>query len=131
MIFKKIVSYSLIVMSMLGLVGLGAVSAGVDVNAATTRDTAKNGVTGVGGGGTGNSSNDLTKTIKNVINILLYIIGMVAVIFIVIAGLRFVTSNGDSGTISSARNTVLYAVIGLVVAIMAYAIVNFVLVNIA
>ena len=56
---------------------------------------------------------------------------MVAVIFIVIAGLRFVTSNGDANTVSSAKNTIIYAVIGIVVAVMAYAIVNFILFNIA
>ncbi|MEK7620837.1 MAG: hypothetical protein AAB395_00595 [Patescibacteria group bacterium] len=130
MIFKKIVSYSLIVMSMLGLVGLGAVSVSADA-IATTRGEVTRGVTDVGGGDTGNSSSDLTKTIKNVINILLFLIGMVAVIFIVIAGLRFVTSNGDANTVSSAKNTIIYAVIGIVVAVMAYAIVNFILFNIA
>ena len=74
-------------------------------------------------------SGDLAGTIKSVINILLFITGMVAVLFIVIGGLRYVTSNGDQNATSSAKNTILYAVIGLVVAIMAYAIVNFVLEN--
>lgn len=65
--------------------------------------------------------------INNIINMLLFIIGAVAVIMIIIGGIRYVTSNGDSAQTTSAKNTVLYAVVGLVVALMAFAIVNFVL----
>lgn len=70
------------------------------------------------------------RTVTNVINILFYVIGIIAVIMIIIGGIKYVTSNGDSSSISSAKNTILYAVIGLVVALMAYAIVNFVIGNI-
>ncbi|MEK7620838.1 MAG: pilin [Patescibacteria group bacterium] len=66
-------------------------------------------------------------SLKNVINILLFISGIIAVVYVVIGGFRYVTSNGDSGSISKAKNTIMYALIGLVIAIMAYAIVNFVL----
>lgn len=128
MILKKIVTSFAVTMSLLGLVGLGAISLSPSVTAAT-RDTVKEGVTGVGGSGPGNSAEDFKTVIKNVINILLFLIGMVAVIFIVIAGLRFVTSNGDTNTVSQAKNTIIYAVLGIVVAVMAYAIVNFILDN--
>jgi type IV secretory pathway VirB2 component (pilin) len=66
-------------------------------------------------------------TIKNIIDLLLYLAGMIAVIMIIIAGIRYVTSNGDPQTASKAKNTIIYAVIGLVITILAYAIVNFVL----
>ena len=79
---------------------------------------------------TGTAGFSLETAIGNIINTLLFITGMVAVIMIVIGGLRYVTSNGDSNQASQAKNTILYAVIGLVVAIMAYAIVNFVVTNI-
>lgn len=69
----------------------------------------------------------LGERIQSVVNILLYILGAIAVIMIVIGGIRYATSNGDSGSIKSAKDTILYAVIGLVVAILAYAIVNFIL----
>jgi hypothetical protein len=46
---------------------------------------------------------------------------------IVIGGIKYTTSNGDSSAITSAKNTILYSVVGLVVAILAFAIVNFVL----
>lgn len=75
-------------------------------------------------GGTGQPS--LPNVIQTIVNILLFIIGLAAVIMIVIGGLRYVLSGGDSNATKGAKDTVLYAVIGLVVAIMAYAIVNFV-----
>ena len=67
---------------------------------------------------------------NNILNIFTYIIGAVAVLMMIIGGLRYVTSNGDANQVSSAKNTILYAAIGLVVAAMANAIVNFVLTNI-
>ena len=68
----------------------------------------------------------LGDTVQTVINVLLFIIGAVAVIMIIIGGIKYTISNGDSSQITSAKNTILYAVIGLVVALLAYAIVNFV-----
>jgi multisubunit Na+/H+ antiporter MnhB subunit len=65
-------------------------------------------------------------TINTVTNVLLFVIGTVSVIMIIVGGIRYTTSNGDSSQISAAKNTVLYAVVGLVVALLAYAIVNFV-----
>ncbi|MBI3494824.1 hypothetical protein HY004_02475 [Candidatus Saccharibacteria bacterium] len=78
----------------------------------------------------GHATNAVSLMIKNIINLLIYIAGIIAVIIIVIAGMRFVTSNGDSGATSKARNEIIYAVVGLVIAIMAYALVNFILINI-
>lgn len=62
----------------------------------------------------------------SIVNAFIYVIGAVAVLMIVIGGFRYVVSGGDQGSITSAKNTILYAVIGLVVAILAYTIVNFV-----
>lgn len=68
-------------------------------------------------------------TIQNITNILIFVLGAVAVIMLIIGGIRYVTSAGDQNALTSAKNTVLYALIGVAVAIMAYAIVNFVLTN--
>jgi len=76
-------------------------------------------------GGTGGSK-DIGPIIKDIVNALLFILAAVAVIMIVIGGIRYTISQGDSSSVTSAKNTILYAVIGLVVAILAYAIVNFV-----
>ncbi len=69
----------------------------------------------------------LPATVTNAINILLFIIGVAAVIVIVIQGFRFVNSDGDSSQVSKAKNGIIFAIIGLVVAFMAYALVNFIL----
>lgn len=69
----------------------------------------------------------VSKTVTNAINILLFIIGVAAVIVIVIQGFRFVNSDGDSSQISKAKNGIIFAIIGIVVAFMAYALVNFIL----
>ena len=64
---------------------------------------------------------------KQVTNMILYIVGVVAVIMLIIGGIKYVTSGGDAKKVTDAKNTVLYAIIGLVVAFLAFAIVNFVI----
>jgi hypothetical protein len=66
-------------------------------------------------------------TITAVVNILLYVVGLLSVIMIIVGGIRYVISGGNSAAVSAAKNTVLYAIVGLVVAFLAYAIINFVL----
>lgn len=64
---------------------------------------------------------------KKVTNTILYIVGIIAVIMLIIGGIRYVTSGGDAKKVTDAKNTVLYAIIGLVIAFLAFAIVNFVI----
>ena len=64
---------------------------------------------------------------KQVTNTILYIVGIIAVIMLIIGGIRYVTSGGDAKKVTDAKNTVLYAIIGLVIAFLAFAIVNFVI----
>lgn len=78
----------------------------------------------------GSGAEGATSIMQSSINLLIFIAGMIAVIVIVIAGIRFVTSNGDSSTTSKARNEIIYAAVGLVVALSAYVIVNFIIKNI-
>ena len=72
-------------------------------------------------------TNNLMKTINDIINVVLGALGIVAVVVIIIGGIGFVTSQGDAARVTKARNTILYGVVGLVVALLAFAIVNFVL----
>ncbi len=65
--------------------------------------------------------------ITTVINLFSLVVGIVAVIMIILGGLKYITSGGDSGNITGAKNTILYAVIGLVVVALAQIIVKFVL----
>jgi len=68
---------------------------------------------------------------RTITNVMLYVIGAISVIMLIIGGIRYTISNGDSGAITNAKNTILYAVIGIVVAILAYALVNFVITSFA
>lgn len=65
-------------------------------------------------------------TIGNVTNLLLMAVGAISIIMIVVGGILFALSNGDSSKVAKARNTVLYAAVGLMVALLASAIVNLV-----
>lgn len=65
--------------------------------------------------------------VSTITNILLFIIGALSVVMIIIGGLRYVTSGGNPTSVTGAKNTILYAIVGLVVAFLAYAVVNFVL----
>ena len=109
---------------LLGLVGttlLTASSAGAAACTGSPTECAKQGVGESGGKGQGT----VDTRVKDIVNLLIYVVGIIAVIMIVVGGLRYVLSGGDASGISGAKNTILYAVVGLVVAILAYAIVNF------
>ena len=62
-----------------------------------------------------------------IVNVLLFVIGAVSVIMLIIGGIRYTISAGDSGNVTAAKNTIMYAIIGLVIAFLAFAIVNWVL----
>jgi hypothetical protein len=68
--------------------------------------------------------NDLLIKIVNVISA---IVGVVAVIMIIFGGFKYITSGGDSNNVSGAKNTIIYAIIGLVIVALAQFIVHFVI----
>jgi hypothetical protein len=70
---------------------------------------------------------DLESIFTTVVNVLLFVIGAISVIMLIIGGIRYTVSGGDSGNVTAAKNTIMYALIGLVVAFLAFAIVNWVL----
>ena len=65
--------------------------------------------------------------IKTVVNVLLWAVGILSVIMIIFSGFRYITSAGDATKTKSAQSTLTYAVVGLIVAVFAWAIVNIVL----
>lgn len=75
------------------------------------------------------NSNDLMEQANAIINVVIGVIGFVAVAFIIFGGIQYTTSAGDPGKVKKAKDTILYGIIGLVVSMLAYAIVNFVLAN--
>ena len=64
---------------------------------------------------------------KTITNVLLFIVGAISVIMLIIGGIRYTVSGGDSTAVTSAKNTILYAVIGIIVSLLAFAVVNFVI----
>lgn len=64
--------------------------------------------------------------IGTLINTLLFVVGALSVIMIIVGGILYAISNGDAGKITKAKNTIMYSVVGLIVAFLAYAIVNWV-----
>jgi hypothetical protein len=75
----------------------------------------------------GESTERLNGLIRTIINIISIVVGVVAVIMIIFGGLKYITSGGESSNVSSAKNTIIYAIIGLVVVALAQFIVRFVL----
>ena len=75
-------------------------------------------------------SNDLMKTINTIIDVVLGILGILAVAYIIYGGFMFTTAAGDPAKTKKARETIMQGVIGLVVALLAFAIVNFVLTSV-
>lgn len=74
-----------------------------------------------------NNTNDLMKTVNGIINIVIGVIGFAAVAMTIYGGVQYTTSAGDPGKVKKAKDTIMYGIVGLVVAILAFAIVNFVL----
>lgn len=106
-----------------------AVSAATDFN---IQNNVCGGIDGSLGGGTDCTSGDeagtqVNNAVKLGLNLFSAIVGIIAVVMIIVGGVKYITSGGDSGNIQSAKNTIMYAVIGLVVVALAQIIVNFVL----
>ena len=72
-------------------------------------------------------SEDLNNIVNTIINTVIFVIGMVAVVMIILGGISYATSQGDASKVKKGKDTILYGIIGLVIAILAFAIVNFVL----
>ncbi|MBI3889823.1 hypothetical protein HY312_04620 [Candidatus Saccharibacteria bacterium] len=70
-------------------------------------------------------------SVSTLLNTAYLIAGIVAVIVIIIGGIRYASSNGDSSGVQSGKNTILYAVVGLIIIIMAAAITDYVIKNVA
>lgn len=73
---------------------------------------------------------NLMGTLNVIINVALGVIGFLAVVMIIFGGVQYTTSAGDAAKVTKAKNTIMYGIIGLVIALLAYAIVNFILSNV-
>lgn len=119
---KVILSVIAVAMTVLGLGGIATMSP------AAYAASSNYGLDLIGSGAA-TASSDLKGAVTKIINAILGVVGLLAVVMVIIGGINFITSQGDTGKVTKARNTILYGVIGMVIAILAYAIVNFVITN--
>lgn len=149
---KKITLLSLLLMGMMGVLAFAPATTGVvfaqppdgdgdvevpdDGGGGSIEDTEQS--SGSGGGAkeqaqqgvnlTGDqTASDVTGLVRTVVLLLSYIVGVVAVIMLIIGGIKYIVSNGESSAVASAKNTIMFAVVGLIIAIFAQGIVQFVL----
>ena len=119
--------------------GLGVVAMGLQtlpVAAAPNKVLCPNGKTAQGGDlsncpdlNNTLNKNHLMTTLNGIINVVIGVIGFIAVIVIILGGVQYTTSAGESAKVKKAKDTIMYGIIGLIVALLAYSIVNFVLSN--
>ena len=64
---------------------------------------------------------------QQISNTLIFLVGAIAVIMLIVGGLRYVTSNGEASSVKGAKDTITYAIVGIVVAILSFAVVSFVI----
>lgn len=81
--------------------------------------------------GEGDADESVRNIVQTIIDVFSIVVGAVSVIMIIIGGLRYITSSGEPGNVQAAKNTILYAIVGLVIVIFAQTIVRFVVDRIA
>lgn len=125
-----------ILLTLFAAIGLVVTGAGLAVPAYAASDPSveaakASSCAGIGGtykdGKCETGTASLNGVVANVVNILSWLVGIAAVIMIMVGGFRYVTAGGDSGKLGSAKNTIIYAVIGLVIVALAQTIVKFVI----
>jgi hypothetical protein len=123
----------LFVAAMMMAVGVGMVALPVSVNAANAPSALDAVCSDPANASTTvckSKANNIQTTIGAIVNTLLFLIGVAAVIVIILGGVTYTTSAGSEEAVKRAKNMITYAVIGLVLAISAYAIVNYVIIRI-
>lgn len=125
---KKTIITSLVAIVTLGLVAFAAPVYAASCGDGTAAGEAMCGVSQIDNSGT--TPTTLYDTIKTIINVLLFVVGIIAVIMIIWGGISYVLSAGAADKAKKSRDTIVYSVVGLIVAITAYAIVNFVFTNV-
>lgn len=73
-----------------------------------------------------NKDDNGTDLIGKIVDVLLFVVGALSVVMIIVSGILYVSSTGDAGRVSKAKNTLTYSIVGLVVSFLAFAIVNWV-----
>ncbi len=111
-----------------GMIGFGITSSlpafadTTNICNSTASETAKKAA-----GCPGYNSSDFQTLLVTILNSIIGIVGLVAVVFVIIGGVQYITSSGDAGKVKKAKDTILYASIGIAICALAFAIVNWVI----
>lgn len=111
----------------------GASDSGCDAISTTIANGASNSLPSNGGdttidcSSTGVATSDITNLARRIITAFSIVVGAASVIMIIYGGFRYITSGGESGRVGAAKNSLLYAIIGLVIVALAQLIIHFVL----
>ena len=116
--------YAPVLASLIGVLNISSVSAAGDVCSSSASSEVKE-AAGCSGG-----SDDLPDIIVSILNVIIGVAGFISVIWIIIGGVNYMTSSGDPNKTKKARDTILYACIGLIICVLSFAIVNFVILNV-
>ena len=113
------------------MIGLSFISVPAVAHAEDTKTAVCSGV-GIASGSTtsdgcGDNGVDAMSVIHNVVQFIVIIIGVLTVVMIIVGGTKYITSGGDSNKTASAKNTIMYALIGVVIVLLAQGLVSFVL----
>lgn len=128
-----LLSFSALFMFAVPLVAVGSVSAGTNIKEGLCEganlDLTSPSTTGSRANCDPGAEGNLQGLINRIINIISVIVGVIAVIMIIFGGFRYITSGGNDASVAAAKNTILYALIGLIIVALAQVIVKFVLQN--
>lgn len=131
---KKIKSHLLIIVSVLTFAAPIAVPAAVAACATQTGNQIAAGAGAASGESTsdcsatsGGGTGALGSVANKIVNIFSFVVGAISIIMIIYGGFRYITSGGSSEGVSSAKSTIIYAIVGLVIVALAQIIVHFVL----
>ena len=119
---NKLILPAIMAIFSLSVLGFTQVSAATDICNSSASQEVKDAA-----GCNGSTADALPSVVVGILNAIIGAAGVVAVVFVIIGGFNYMTSSGDSAKVAKAKNTILYAVIGLIVCVLAFAIVNFVI----
>jgi uncharacterized membrane protein len=133
LILSNVTVLSLMISALLPIpIAMGMASAdcsagGIASNVASGAAAAANGNVDCTSTNLTNSQKDITTLAQQVVQIFSIVVGAISIIMIIYGGFRYITSGGDSNRVGSAKNTLIYAIIGLIIVALAQLIVHFVL----
>jgi|SRR5581483_10858720 len=129
---KRLIAAAMLVFTVAGMafaaVPVSAAALPAPIQFADAKGDACAGIGLAGGSCTGNGSADRANTLATtLINVFSVVVGVIAVVMIIIAGAKFITSNGDTSKVASAKTSIIYAIVGLIIVVLAQTIVHYVI----